>query len=547
MRTLHDASDAEPVGGQPALGKRRTMPRLVAEVPLFLLTAVAFAALGFAARKPTGVEWGSFAALFAVTALAGALGLRWLTRRRTAELADAIVVLRAIADGDLTRTFKPQTHGQSAEIASAVDRLVYELRVSLTMIDKSKALLTEGSEQIYEFADTMGETSEVVSAKALNAAAAAAEVTSHVHSVAASAEELATTIRSVAQHASEASTVASTAAGQARLANGTVQELQSASERVEEVVRLITNIAGQTHLLALNATIEAARAGEAGRGFAVVAAEVKQLAQETADATETVTRSLHEIRNGSAEAAGAMGRITGTIGTVSDNQTAIATAVEAQATVTQEIARSASAVAHGSDDMSRNITVLADVARTTAYGGAAARTTGGEIAVIRKILVSLTDKFTYEPVDLVDEVVVEGHLAVTVDGVTTVQNGVHGTGQHVFDYVGTWVHSRSNFEVDGTNSYSSMPDDVVHLRFHGRQVRFYGVTGPNHGIGAISVDDGPETEIDQYSSTRIPSVLLFDSGELEDGDHMLTLRVTGRCNQMSRYTWVAVDSVEVVH
>ena len=119
-----------------------------------------------------------------------------------------------------------------------------------------------------------------------------------------------------------------------------------------------------------------------------------------------------------------------------------------------------------------------------------------------------------------------------------------GGGNAQFEYLGSWCHSGANAETSGTNTYNITPDDVARLRFTGTKVRFYAITGPNHGIGAISVDDGPETLVDMYSPERRSGVKLFESPTLPRGQHTLTLRVTNRWNPQSRYGWVTIDRVE---
>jgi hypothetical protein len=115
-----------------------------------------------------------------------------------------------------------------------------------------------------------------------------------------------------------------------------------------------------------------------------------------------------------------------------------------------------------------------------------------------------------------------------------------------FNFVGNWCHSLANSEADGTNSYSSMPDDTVTLRFEGRQLTFYGVTGANHGIAAVSIDDGAEVLVDQYAPVRDASVRLWQSPQLPFGEHVFKLRVVGTMNEASRYNWATLEKVEIV-
>src|SRR6185503_7831319 len=164
----------------------------------------------------------------------------------------------------------------------------------------------------------------------------------------------------------------------------TMVVLGEASRRIEDVVAVINTIAGQTRMLALNATIEAARAGVAGKGFAVVADEVRNLAQGTAEATESVTRSVRDIQTGAVNAESEIRAMVGMIEGISDSQGAIASAVEQQTSAMNEIGRRVSDVARGSNVIVNDIGELTKAARTTAYGGAHIRTSAGELAAVSK-------------------------------------------------------------------------------------------------------------------------------------------------------------------
>jgi len=176
-----------------------------------------------------------------------------------------------------------------------------------------------------------------------------------VQAVAASAEELAASVAEITRQVAEGAQVARSAADEARATDGTVQGLAQAAAKIGDVVRLISDIAGQTNLLALNATIEAARAGEAGKGFAVVASEVKNLAAQTAKATEEIAAQIGGIQGSTEQAVTALQSITGTIERMNEVTTAIAAAVEEQGAATREIARSAALVAEGTGAVTRRI------------------------------------------------------------------------------------------------------------------------------------------------------------------------------------------------
>ncbi|MBE9605941.1 HAMP domain-containing protein [Acetobacteraceae bacterium H6797] len=196
-------------------------------------------------------------------------------------------------------------------------------------------------------------------------AEAAGHANREVQAVAAAAEEMASSIAEISRRVAEAADVAARAVSEAQATDGTVRSLSEGASRIGEVVRLIGDIAGQTNLLALNATIEAARAGEAGKGFAVVASEVKNLAAQTAKATEEIGAQISQMQSSTQQAVGAIQAIAQTVERTSDIATAIAAAVEEQGATTQEIARSAAQVAESTGTVSGRIGEVKRVAEET--------------------------------------------------------------------------------------------------------------------------------------------------------------------------------------
>ncbi|MCX7371063.1 MAG: methyl-accepting chemotaxis protein [Alphaproteobacteria bacterium] len=223
--------------------------------------------------------------------------------------------------------------------------------------------MRRGVETVSTSAETSGREADAV-------AEVSAQAGQDVQAVAASAEELAASVAEITRQVSEGAQVARAAADEARATDQTVQGLVQAAAKIGDVVRLISDIAGQTNLLALNATIEAARAGEAGKGFAVVASEVKNLASQTAKATEEIAAQIGAIQSTTEDAAGALRNIGATIERMNEVTTAIAGAVEEQGAATREIARSAAQVAEGTCAVVRRID---DVRRAAGDTGGAAR------------------------------------------------------------------------------------------------------------------------------------------------------------------------------
>jgi methyl-accepting chemotaxis protein len=229
-------------------------------------------------------------------------------------------------------------------------------------------------------AQSMSQTAARTNTQATNVASAAEETSANVQTVASAAEELSASIAEIARQVTHSSEMAGRAVADANRTDRVVRALAEGAQKIGDVVGLITNIAGQTNLLALNATIEAARAGDAGKGFAVVASEVKNLARQTARATEEIGQQITQIQTATREAVEAIDAIGRTIGEVNQVSAAIAAAVEQQGAATQEIARNVQQTASGTRVVTTNITGVSDGASST--GAAAGQVLGaaGELS-----------------------------------------------------------------------------------------------------------------------------------------------------------------------
>jgi methyl-accepting chemotaxis protein len=213
--------------------------------------------------------------------------------------------------------------------------------------------------------------------------------------VAAAAEQLNASIKEIAKNAAEAALVAEHAVQSIEITNVTVSKLGDSSAEIGNVVKVITSIAQQTNLLALNATIEAARAGEAGKGFAVVANEVKELAKETAKATEDISLKIETIQGDTKAAVSAISEISGIIKQINEFQASIASAVEEQSATTNEIGRNVTEAAKGSTDIAENITGVAQTARNTASGASDSQKASAELSNLAVGLQKLVAQFKY--------------------------------------------------------------------------------------------------------------------------------------------------------
>ncbi|SDY92469.1 methyl-accepting chemotaxis protein [Micromonospora pattaloongensis] len=324
--------------------------------------------------------------------LAGALDV-WVAVNFRRQLASVGGALDAVADGDLTRRAEVRSRDELGRMAAAVNRASAGIRATVETLGIGARTLGANTEKLGAVAARIGSSAQEAAAQANVVADAAGDVSRNVQTVAAGAEEMGASIREIAQNANEAARVASDAVGVAESTNRTVSTLGESSMEIGNVVKVITSIAEQTNLLALNATIEAARAGEAGKGFAVVASEVKDLAQETARATEDISRRVEAIQSDTSNAVAAIGEISKIIAKINDYQVTIASAVEEQTATTGEMSRSVGDAAQGSGDIATNIAGVAAAAKATTDTLVEAGQTTAELAALATQLQDAVGRF----------------------------------------------------------------------------------------------------------------------------------------------------------
>jgi len=236
------------------------------------------------------------------------------------------------------------------------------------------------STQIRQQAEGMASTAEETSCQSTAVAAAAEQASANVQTVASAAEELSSSIGEISRQVTQSTDIASKAVKDAAHTNSQILNLAESADKIGEVLALITDIADQTNLLALNATIEAARAGDAGKGFAVVASEVKNLANQTAKATDEIGEQIAGIQTATRKAVEAIEGIGKTISSIDEIGTTIASAVEEQGAATQEIARNVEQAAAGTQDVTMNIGGVNQAANETGAASSQVLTAAGDLS-----------------------------------------------------------------------------------------------------------------------------------------------------------------------
>ncbi len=293
----------------------------------------------------------------------------FLSRSIASATQAVLVQAEAIAAGDLTKDdLQVRSKDELGDLTAAINKMSGSLKRMILNITQNSIQVASASEELSSTSQQITANSEETSAQARVVSEATVKVSQNLQTVATGAEEMGASIKEIAKNATEAAKVATSAVKVAETTTATVSKLGESSTEIGQVIKVITSIAQQTNLLALNATIEAARAGEAGKGFAVVANEVKELAKETAKATEDISRKIEAIQTDTKAAVDAIASISGVINQINDISSTIATAVEEQNATTNEMSRNVSEAAQGSGEITSNIAGVAQAAESTSRG-----------------------------------------------------------------------------------------------------------------------------------------------------------------------------------
>ncbi|MFN6559237.1 MAG: methyl-accepting chemotaxis protein [Nostoc sp. ChiSLP01] len=304
-------------------------------------------------------------------------------------------VTLAVAQGNLSKQIEASNAGEFKQLTSNANQMIANLKSSIRQMTEVATAVASSSEQLTAVSKEMTHNAQQTAEQATLASASAEQVSQNTNTVVTAVEEMNASIREIAKTVTEGAKVTVEAVKTADRTNETINKLAQSSTEIGKVIKVITAIAGQTNLLALNATIEAARAGDAGRGFAVVANEVKELAKQTANATEDISQRIEAIQTDTKDAVAAITQITSIINQINDLQNTIASAIEEQTATTNEISRNIAEAAKGTSDIAKSIAIVALNTQTTTAGTSNTLEAATELSRMAVDLHKVVNQFKY--------------------------------------------------------------------------------------------------------------------------------------------------------
>ena len=310
-------------------------------------------------------------------------------------LGQTVKVLEGLAEGRLDQRLSVRGRDEVGRMGEALNTALDRLTAALRDIGTNVTTLASSSADLTGVAGRMNASAARSAGRAHAVSTASEEISTNIATVSAGADEIGSSITEIARSTSSAAEVAGRAVRISSEAGAILRKLGDSSTEIVSVIKIITGIAEQTNLLALNATIEAARAGEMGKGFAVVAGEVKELAQETARATQDIRTRVGAIQTDSTAAVAAIAEIGAVIDQINATQTAIAAAVEEQTATTTEMGRNVGEVAAGSHEISSNVAEVAEAAAETTTAAANTAAAADDLARVARELQQSLAMFRY--------------------------------------------------------------------------------------------------------------------------------------------------------
>jgi methyl-accepting chemotaxis protein len=337
--------------------------------------------------------WTMWGTVLAALAFGGFIAV-YLSRKISTAASSALVQAEAIAAGDLTgKEVKVTSTDELGDLITAMNKMQGSLVKMIVAVAENAQQVANASEEFSAVSQQITTNSEETTAQANVVSNATDQVNRNLQTVATGAEEMSSTIADIAKNATESARISGEAVKTAETTNATVSKLGVSSAEIGQVIKVITSIAQQTNLLALNATIEAARAGEAGKGFAVVANEVKELAKQTAKATEDISQKIAAIQSDTKGAVDAIATIGAVINQISDISSTIATAVEEQSATTNEMSRNVTEAAKGSTEITQNIAGVSQAAQGTSSSAHESMKAAQQLAQMSTQLRGLVEQF----------------------------------------------------------------------------------------------------------------------------------------------------------